>query len=145
MGKTTVENFRKLEKAENYDEAKLKGMDYGEFTTALGCLISKKKIPTIKIVENTNISKSYINKLRNPSEKSVRPGRYVIIDIALAIDATLEETNHLLKLARYQELYTRDKAESVIIWGMLHKLPGKEIRRMLESKGLDGVFKDKQG
>ena len=143
MGKTTAENFRKLEKAEEYDEAKLKGLDYGEFTTALGCLINKKKIPTIKIVENSNISKSYINKLRNPSEKGVRPGRYVIIDIALAIDATLEETHHLLKLARYQEHYTRDKAESVIIWGMLHKLTGKEIRRMLESKGLDGVFKDK--
>lgn len=143
MGKTTNENFRKLEKAEKYDEAKLNGMNYGEFTTALGCLISKKKISTLAIVENSNISKSYINKLRNPSEKGVKPSRYVIIDIALAIDATLDETNHLLKLARYQELYTRDKAESVIIWGMLHKLSGKEIRRMLAEKGLNGIFKDK--
>lgn len=143
MGKTTNENFRELEKSKAYDEANLKGMDVKGFTTALGCLINKKKISTNTIVENSNLSKSYINKLRNPSETAVKPSRYVIIDIALAIDASLDETNHLLKLARYQELYTRDKAESVIIWGMLHKLSGKEIRRQLEEKGLDKIFTNK--
>ena len=66
-----------------------------------------------------------------------------MIDIALAINATLEETNRLLKAARCQELYTRDPAEALIIWGMLNKKSGVEIRRLLQEKGLDGMFKDK--
>ena len=114
----------------------------GEFTTALARLIEKKQVPVLHIVENTHISKSYINKLRNPSEKSVHPGRYVIIDICLAINATLYETNYLLKMAQYQELYTRNTAEALIIWGMLKGLTGKEIREMLQSKGLDNIFKE---
>lgn len=143
MGQITTENRRQLEYAKNYEDATLTGMIDGEFTTVLGKLIEEKGISVLSIVENTNISKSYINKLRNPSEKNVRPSRYVIIDIALALNATLEETNHLLKMAQYQELYTRNKAESVIIWGMLNKLSGNEIRTMLYEKGLDTIFKDK--
>ena len=142
MGKITEENRRALENATNYDDATLTGMISGEFTTALARLIEKKQVPVLHIVENTHISKSYINKLRNPSEKSVHPGRYVIIDICLAINATLDETNYLLKMAQYQELYTRNPTEALIIWGMLKGLTGKEIRDMLQSQGLDNIFKE---
>lgn len=142
MGKITEENRRALENATNYDDATLTGMISGEFTTALARLIEKKQVPVLHIVENTHISKSYINKLRNPSEKSVHPGRYVIIDICLAINATLDETNYLLKMAQYQELYTRNTAEALIIWGMLKGLTGKEIRDMIQLKGLDNIFKE---
>lgn len=141
MGKITDENRRELLSAKRYEDAELKGMDTQPFTDALCQLIEEKKIPILSIVENTNISKSYINKLRNPSIKTVHPARHVIIDIALAVNASLDETNQLLKLARYQELYTRDAAESFIIWGMLNKLPGAEIRRMLQEKGLDSIFR----
>ena len=141
MGKITNENHRALENAEHYEEAALTGMSDHEFSAALGQLIEQKGVSVLSIVENANISKSYINKLRNPSEKSATPRRCVIIDIALAINASLDETNHLLKLARYQELYTRDKAESLIIWGMLKNLSGKQIREMLMEKGLDSMFK----
>ena len=95
----------------------------------------------MRIVENTSISKAYVNKLRNPSEQNVNPSRKVVIDIALAINATLEETNSLLKAARYQELYTRDAAEAVIIWGLMHGQSGEGIRRELQEKGYGGFFK----
>lgn len=126
MGKITNENHRSLENAQKYEDATLKGMMTGnEFNRALADLIDKKRIPIIKIVEKANVSKSYLNKLRNCSEKNLHPGRYVVIDIALALDATLEETNLLLKRAKYSELYARDQAESVIIWGMLRGMSGR--------------------
>ena len=143
MGKVTDENRRALEKALFFEDADLKGMVGNQFPATLGRLIKQKKVSVLTIVENTNVSKSYINKLRNPDEKNVNPSRRVVIDIALAINATLEETNMLLKAARYQELYTRDPAEALIIWGMLNKKSGREIRRLLQEKGLDGMFKDK--
>lgn len=45
-------------------------------------------------------------------------------------------------MAQYQELYTRNPAEALIIWGMLKGLTGKEIREMLHSKGFDNIFKE---
>ena len=143
MGIVTDKNRRELENAKKYEDASLMGMVENEFTIALDKLIKQKKVSVTSILQNANVSKSYVNKLRNPSEKAVKPSRRVIIDIALAVNANLNETNALLKAARYQELYTRDPAESVIIWGMLHKMSGQEIRRLLEEKGLDGMFKDK--
>lgn len=141
MGKITDANRRQLESSDCYDDIELIGMDNQTFTDALCQLIERKKISTLTIVENANISKSYINKLRNPSIKTVNPTRHVIIDIALAINADLDETNQLLKLAKYQELYARDAAEALIIWGMLKKLSGSDIRRMLQEKKLDSIFK----
>ena len=143
VGRVTDENRRALEKSLFFEDADLKGMIDNEFPATLGRLIKQKRISVLTIVENTNVSKSYINKLRNTSEKHVNPSRRVVIDIALAINATLDETNSLLKAARYQELYTRDPAEALIIWGMLNKKSGTEIRRLLQEKGLDDMFKDK--
>ena len=97
MGRVTDENRRELERALFFEDADLKGMVGNQFPATLGRLIKQKKISVLTIVENTNVSKSYINKLRNPDEKNVNPSRRVVIDIALAINATLEETNMLLK------------------------------------------------
>ena len=61
------------------------------------------------------------------------------------MNATLDETNLLLKSARHQELYARDKAESIIIWGMLKKLSGSQIRELLAENGLlDNLFPEKK-
>ena len=120
MGRVTEENKRELERALHFGDAKLTGMVSNTFPVVLGRLIQKKNISVMRIVENTSISKTYVNKLRN---------------------ATLEETNSLLKAARYQELYTRDAAEAVIIWGLIHKQSGAEIRRELQEKGYGGFFK----
>ncbi len=142
MGLLTEENRRELEHSQNFDDAMLTGMITKPFCIVLDELIQKKNLTTQMIVLNSNQSKSYINKLRNPSEKEVKPSRNVVIDIALAIDATLDETNSLLKAARHQDLYARDIVEAVIIWGMLQKKPGKQIRDILEEKGLDIFFKE---
>lgn len=49
--------------------------------------------------------------------------------LALAMNTTYEELNALLKAARLQELYSRDSAEALIIWG-LNK--GKQVRKSVK-------------
>ena len=131
MGKPTDENYRKLQAAETYDSADLDNMIDREFSITLDKMMRDKGVSTTELVKSTSLSKAY--------------KREVVIDIALGINAALDEANLLLKRARYQELYTRDKAESVIIWGMLKKLSGTEIRELLAEKGLlDTLFPEKQ-
>ena len=145
MGKPTDENYRKLRSAETYDIAELNNMIDHEFSITLDKMMRNKDVTTTELVKSTSLSKAYINKLRNPSRKNDKPKREVVIDLALGLNAALDEANLLLKRARYQELYTRDKAESVIIWGMLKKLSGTEIRELLAEKGLlDALFPEKQ-
>ena len=145
MGKPTDENYRKLRSAETYDIAELNNMIDHEFSITLDKMMRNKDVTTTELVKSTSLSKAYINKLRNPSRKNDKPKREVVIDLALGLNAALDEANLLLKRARYQELYTRDKAESVIIWGMLKKLSGTEIRELLAEKGLlDTLFPEKQ-
>ena len=145
MGKITDENRRRLEAAETVDDIELSGMLDNVFCEELDKLIIEKGFTTQQIVKNSCLSKSYINKLRNPQEKKALPRRNTVIDIALALDANLEETNRLLKYARYQELYTRDPADALIIWGLLKKKSGKEIRELLFEMGfLDSLFTERE-
>ena len=145
MGKPTDENYRKLKAAATYDKAELDNMVDRKFSVTLDKMIRDKGFTTTDIVKNTSLSKAYINRLRSPSRKNDKPKREVIIDLALGMNATLDEANLLLKRMRYQELYTRDKSESIIIWGMLKKLSGSEIRELLAEKGLlDTLFPEKQ-
>ena len=116
-----------------------------EFSVTLDKMMRDKGVSTTELVKSTSLSKAYINRLRDPSRKNDKPKREVVIDLALGLNAALDEANLLLKRARYQELYTRDKAESVIIWGMLKKLSGTEIRELLAEKGLlDNLFPEKK-
>ena len=145
MGKTTNDNYRKLKEAKKYDDAQLSDMVDREFSLTLDTLMREKNVTTADLEKNCTFSKSYINRIRSPKRKEDRPRRNTIIDIALGMNATLEETNLLLHRARYQELYTRDKAESIIIWGMLKNMSGAEIRELLNEKGyLDKMFPEKQ-
>lgn len=135
MGKITEQNRRILEEIKEFDEKMLTGMVEYTFCEELDKMIVEKGYSTQKIVNQSCLSKAYINKLRNRSEKKARPSRNAVIDIALALDASLDETNLLLKCAKYQELYTRNPAEAIIIWGLLKKKTGKEIREMLDERG----------
>lgn len=140
MGKITEENRRKLETAINYEDADITDLIDNAFTDKLDSLFTKKGMTTLEIVEKTGISKSYINKLRNRKEKQVKPDRYKIINIGLALGCNEEEINDLLKSANFHALYARSDKESIIIWGLLHKKNYDEIWNLLEQKGFASIF-----
>ncbi len=140
MGQITEENRRKLEQADNYEDAAITDLIDNVFTEHLDHLFEEKRMSTQKIVEKTGLSKSYINKLRNRSEKKVRPDRYVIINIGLALNCTENEINSLLKAANLHPLYARSNKESIIIWGLLHNKNYEEILDLLDQKGFHRIF-----
>lgn len=140
MGKITEENRRKLEQANKYEDAEITNLIDNTFTDKLDCLFREKGMSTLEIVERTGISKSYINKLRNRAERNVKPDRYKIINIGLALNCNEEEINSLLKAAKLQALYARSDIESIIIWGLLHKKNYDEIWDLLVQKEFDAIF-----
>lgn len=140
MGKITEENRRKLEQADRYEDAAITDLIDNNFTEKLDDLFTQKGMSTLEVVDRTGISKSYINKLRNRAEKKVKPDRYKIINLGLALNCNEEEINSLLKAANLHTLYARSDKESIIIWGLLHKKNYEEILELLTQKGFDSIF-----
>lgn len=142
MGKITEENRRKLEQADRYEDAAITDMVPDSFTDTLNELFHQKDMSTQEIVNKTGISKSYVNKLRNPSQKKGKPARSIIISMGLALGGSEEEVNRLLKSAGLQPLYSRSQEESVIIWGLLHGKNYEQISDLLDKKGF-GSFDER--
>lgn len=143
MGKSTDANRRELENAPSFEDAHIEDMVNNHFPQTLNDLIQKKNVSVQEIVNNSSVSKSYINKLRNFKELNINPSRHKIIDIGLALNSSEAEMNELLKAAGLQPLYARKEHEALIIWGLMHGLNGKEIRNLLYKKGFDSIFHDK--
>lgn len=143
MGKLTEENRRKLELSDTYEDAEITNIVDTSFSDKLDDLFSKKHMSTQDIVNITGISKSYINKLRNRTEKKVNPDRNKIISIGLALNCNEKEINELLKAAHQDSLYARSKKESIIIWGLYHKKNYYEIWELLEQKGFGSMLNNK--
>lgn len=143
MGKITKQNRRKLEGADTYEKADLEGMLDCSIAEELDALFRKKGVRASRIADITGISKSYINDLRNPRKNGLHPHRDKVINICLAAGADLDTINTILKKARMQELYTRDRADSVIIWGLLHGKSYAEIRAMLAEQGCTEILEGK--
>ena len=140
MGKITEENYRKLTEAVNYEDADISGLIDDTFTETLDNFFLEKSVSTQDVVNRTGISKSYINKLRNRSEKHLKPDRYKIINIGLALNCTEAEINPLLKSAKLHALYARSKQESLIIWGLLKGKNYTEILNLLDDHGFGKIF-----
>lgn len=137
MGNATYRNQVELEQQNNIDELNLTDMIDGTLPDALDDLIISRDIPSSKISAITGISKSYINDLRNRSRHDLKPSREKLISICVAVGADVDETNRILKLAKYRELYSRDEADSLIIWGLLRKKSYDEIYAILSDHGFD--------
>ncbi len=140
MGYSTDEIRRMLKKAKSYNDVKDAHFINGDFAKAVSDLIERRKkekgVTQEKLLRSANLGHSTIANLKN-SRNRKKPDRDTILDLCLALDASLEETNELLKLSRNQELYVRDRKDSIIYWGLLHKKKGDEIREVLLENGFD--------
>jgi hypothetical protein len=132
MGQITKMNTLSLEKAKNYEDAKLEGLfDDKEFSIELSNLIDKKGLKTKDIVDFSNISKSYLNDLKD-CHKNILPKRSKLLDLCLAMHTTIDETDYLLRLAQYKPLDPRgDTVDQIFIWGLSHDKTNMEIREVL--------------
>ena len=78
-----------------------------------------------------------INGTRNPSKE-------LVIKLALALKTTMEETNELLKLAGHKELYVKNRADSIIIYGLRENKTLFEIEELLKEYQVEFSLTDEE-
>ena len=90
-----------------------------KITDSLEELYERKGISKAALARQSGMSEVYLHQVfsgrRNPS-------RDRLLCLCIGLEATLEETQRLLKLSSYAQLYPRSKRDAIIAYGILHHM-----------------------
>lgn len=89
-----------------------------QIRNCIGKLLIKHNIGAATLSKKAGLSVGYVGLLQNG--KKTNPSRDILLKICIACNATIDETQELLKVAGCQPLYVRRKRD-VIIWFGLKK------------------------
>ena len=88
-------------------------------TETLAQLYERKAVSKATLARQSSMSEVYLHQVfsgrRNPS-------RDRLLCLCIGLDATLEETQRLLKLSAYAQLYPRSRRDAIIAYGILHHM-----------------------
>ncbi len=110
-GLLTETQFERFEKE---NKKALNGKKFGDY---LDELIENKRLKTADVEKEllTYMSRSYFYECKNNTKN---PSREIAIQMGIALGATEEEINNLLKYAGHSKLYVKDNYERKIIVGL---------------------------
>lgn len=100
-------------------------------------MIEKKGIPKAVLAKQAGMSEVYLHQVfagrRNPS-------RNRILCICFGLNATLDETQELLKRCNFAQLYSREKRDAIVIYGLLHGMSLFEVNDKLFDEDEETLF-----
>lgn len=103
----------------------------------LNLLFEKKNISKAALAKQSCMSEIYLHQIfagrRNPS-------RNRLLCLCFGLDASVEETQELLKLCGMAQLYPKLKRDAIIYYGLLHGLPLFEINDKLFDEDEEILF-----
>ena len=73
-----------------------------------------------------------------------RPSKKTVIKVAFALNATVEETNLLLKSSGNKELYPRQEEDSIIEFGLRNHMDVYQVEELLKKRGSKLSLLDKE-
>lgn len=101
----------------------------------LNGILKKKGLTKAQAIKNADISKSYGYELFN--EAKDKPSRDKLIRFAIGTGLDLDETQTLLKHAKYAPLYARNSRDSVIIYAINNRRSTIDCDILLSETGED--------
>ena len=93
----------------------------------LNYIINSRKTSIAEIAKKSGVG-NYVYKVFNNERQ---PSREVMIAIALGIGLSLEEAQLLLRISKFAILDSRDKRDSIIIYGFINHLTVFEVDDLL--------------
>ena len=101
-----------------------------------------------RLYERTGLSKITLAKRSGMSEIYLRqifggqrtPSRDRLLSLCCAMDATLEETQEVLKRSSLARLYPKNRRDAIILHGIAHGTPLREINDILFQEGEKPLF-----
>ena len=103
----------------------------------LNRLFKKRNISKAALAKQSGVSEIYLHQIfagrRNPS-------RSRLICLCYGLNATLEETQELLKLCGLAQLYPKIRRDAIIIYGLVHGMSLFEVNDKLFEEDEETLF-----
>ena len=100
-------------------------------------IYARKQVSKASLARMAGMSEVYLHQVfsgrRNPS-------RDRLLCLCIGLEASLDETQRLLKHASYAQLYPRNKRDSIIIYGIFHRASLHEINDKLFAENEKTLF-----
>ena len=92
-------------------------------------LIKEKGLEKAKVIQQSQIPRTYAYQIFQGSKQA---GRDKILQLAFAMQLTLEETNRLLTIANHSHLYVKQQRDSIIIFAISNHYTLMEANELLD-------------
>ena len=103
----------------------------------LNALFERKDISKATLAKHASISEIYLHQIFSGKRT---PSRNRLICICYGLDATLDETQELLKLFGSAQLYPKYCRDAIIIYGLIHGMSLFEINDKLFLENEESLF-----
>lgn len=135
---TTSELLKIINKNDNLSiEDLLKKIPDLSFVEYLETLMIQKKITKSQLIKNSNLDRTYAYQILNGTKK---PSRIKVIQIALSLQLTHQETNNLLSLSNNGSLYPKVKFDAIILLALKNHYSVIDTNLLLDEYHLPILF-----
>ena len=100
-------------------------------------LLDKYGWKTSAASEAAEMSTGYLGLIINGKRNATRD---MLVRVAIAIGATVEKTDYLLKYSGYNPLYVRNKRDVIIWYGISQKEKLSVVNSNIKKRGLDPLY-----
>ncbi len=98
------------------------------FKEAINAVFNKKNMGVTEWANRSNVDRSFIHHILNGGQS---PKRDTLIKLCIGMNANEKETRALLLALKVSPLYVKDPRDSIILYGIKHKLTLTEVDKLL--------------
>lgn len=131
MKKDTIalqSELRHTENIEQFVKENKSEFDIVSVAEYLSSLLKKYNLEKCDVTKRGGFTGNYLYQIFNGKKN---PSRDKLIQIALGFPLTIEETQKLLQLGGYAELYVRDSRDAFLMFGLEKKYSLQELNELL--------------
>ena len=100
----------------------------------LQALFERRSISKTMLAKQSGISEVYLHQVFSGRRT---PSRNRLLCLCFGLEATVDETQELLRHARFAPLYSRDRRDAIVIFGLSHNMTLGEINDKLYAEDAD--------
>ncbi|MBQ1545001.1 MAG: helix-turn-helix domain-containing protein [Clostridia bacterium] len=138
MKKTTedLQNIMKTKKSyAEFFEEEIDELEFQSLAEYLNMLVKQKNLHKNDVIARSNLDRSYGYQIFNGTK--TKPARDKVLMLAIGMGLTPAETNKLLKICQYPELYVRLPRDAAIYFSIDNGNDIMETNATLEENGMD--------
>ena len=100
----------------------------------LQALFERRSISNTMLAKQSGISEVYLHQVFSGRRT---PSRNRLLCLCFGLEATVDETQELLRHARFAPLYSRDRRDAILIFGLSHNMTLAQVNDKLYDENVD--------